>query len=290
MRPDTGHPRTRRPRTPYRLRALGPLAAAVLLGATATVTAAPPAAAVTDGTPANQGRYPFMVSLRENGYPYCGGSLVAAQWVLTAAHCVEGRSTAILTAVVDQAARDGSAGESIGVDRVVVEPRYDAETEAYDVALVHLAAPTSGIGAVGIDPAGTGDTALARPGAPATVIGYGSTDPEDVNGNGAIAYPALLQQASVTIDTDSGCSAVFNGTQEPRASTGVMLCAGGDGRHDACVGDSGGPLLVSGGPAGWTQIGIVSWGAGCAVRGVPGVYVRLSEPQINAFVRTTLAS
>ena len=68
-----------------------------------------------------------------------------------------------------------------------------------------------------------------------------------------------------------------------------MLCAGGDGHHDACVGDSGGPLLVPNGTAGWTQIGVVSWGAGCAVRGVPGVYTRLSQPSINSFVRSTIA-
>ncbi len=290
MRPDPGHPSRRRPRGPHRLRGLGSLAAAALLGTCATVTAAPPAAAVTDGTAAYQGQYPFMVSLRENGYPYCGGSLVAAQWVLTAAHCVAGRSASILTAVVDQAARYGTAGQTLGVDRTVTDPRYDADTEAYDVALVHLTEPVNGVGPIGIDPSGTGDTAYARSGSAVTVIGYGSVDPEDVNGNGAIVYPSTLQQTSVTIDPDSTCTSVFNGTQEPPASTDVMLCAGGDGKHDACVGDSGGPLLRPGGAAGWTQIGIVSWGAGCAVRGVPGVYTRLSDPQINAFILSTAAS
>jgi trypsin len=110
-----------------------------------------------------------------------------------------------------------------------------------------------------------------------------------VNGNGAISYPATLRQAPVAIDADSMCNAVFNGTAEPAAQTSVMLCAGGDGAHDACVGDSGGPLMVPGGSAGWTQIGVVSWGAGCAVRGVPGVYTRLSDQQINGFVKSTIS-
>ena len=249
---------------------------------------AAPARAVVGGSSAYQGEYPFMVSLRENGYPYCGGTLVAARWVLTAAHCVSGRSAGILTAVVDQAARDGSVGQTLGVDSTVVDPKYDADTQDYDVALVQLAAPVIGVSPIAIDPAGVGDTSYAQPGTRATVIGYGSVDPEDVNGNGAISYPAMLQQAPVTIDSDSSCGAVFNGGQEPAAQTSVMLCAGGDGAHDACVGDSGGPLLVPGGAVGWTEVGVVSWGSGCAVRGVPGVYTRLSDQQINEFVEGTI--
>ena len=260
-----------------------------MAGTSATVLGAAPAVAVVGGTSAFQGEYPFMVSLRENGYPYCGGTLVASSWVLTAAHCVSGRTAGELTAVVDQAARDGSAGQLLSVDRTVVDSRYDPDTEDFDAALVHLVTPVAGVVPVSIDPAGAGDTSFAPAGRSATVIGYGSVDPEDVNGNGPIQYPAVLQQTSVAIDSDSSCSAVFNGTQEPAAQTDVMLCAGGDGVHDACVGDSGGPLLMPGGSAGWTQVGVVSWGAGCAVRGVPGVYTRLSDEQINGFVKSTIA-
>ena len=272
-----------------RARTLCSLAAALIAGTSATALGAAPARAVVGGTSAYQGEYPFMVSLRENGYPYCGGTLVAAQWVLTAAHCVTGRSASVLTAVVDQAARAGSLGQTFAVDSTVVDPKYDPDTQDYDAALVHLALPVIGVSPVAIDPAGVGDTSFARPGTVATVIGYGSVDPEDVNGNGAISYPATLQQAPVTIDSDSSCDAVFDGNQEPAAQSDLMLCAGGDGVHDACVGDSGGPLLVHGGAVGWTEVGVVSWGAGCAVHGVPGVYTRLSDQQINSFVEGTIA-
>ena len=54
-----------------------------------------------------------------------------------------------------------------------------------------------------------------------------------------------------------------------------MICAAGDGIADSCTGDSGGPLAVLGSNGSYSQIGVVSWGRGCAKSGYPGVYTSL---------------
>jgi secreted trypsin-like serine protease len=261
--------------------------AALLLGSLGLgFTGIGPAHAVVGGSAATAGAYPFMVSLRENNFPYCGGTLVAAQWVLTAAHCATGRTDGELTAMVGDAAVDSGSGQERGVDKIVIDPSYNAVNEDYDVALLHLSAPVEGVTPANLIPAGTGaDTAT---GLEATVIGYGSTSAESTSGVGVITYPGLLQQAEVPLVSNAKCAQVFNGKQEPRADTALMLCAGGDGRHDACVGDSGGPLLVNDPATGkLVDVAITSWGAGCAVNGVPGVYARLGDAAIASFVAGT---
>jgi len=86
------------------------------------------------------------------------------------------------------------------------------------------------------------------------------------------SYPALLRKVDLPLQSAALCSSVLGSD-----FTGNMLCGGvQQGGLDACQGDSGGPLVTSSGP-GRVQIGIVSWGLGCALPGKPGVYTRISR-------------
>ena len=99
----------------------------------------------------------------------------------------------------------------------------------------------------------------------ALVTGWGRTSSSGPPSN-------ILQEATVTTMTNSQCR---SSSHRHDKITENMICAGADGR-DACRGDSGGPLAVLGQDGSYSQIGVVSWGKGCARQGYPGVYTRLT--------------
>jgi secreted trypsin-like serine protease len=247
---------------------------------------------IVGGTNAANGAYPFMLAMLNasqadpNKAQFCGGSLIAPHWVLTAAHCIvqsadaNGTPTSFkLAANVDVmlgSNRLENPVTRIPVIQILVHPNYNANTQDYDMALVKLVSNSS---LPTLQPLLPSEIALAAVGVSATVIGWGdqNSDPKK-----PANYPIDLKQANVPIVTQSTCSAAYTGI------SARMICAGfAKGGIDSCQGDSGGPLLVSSGLSGvWRQAGIVSFGEGCALPNFPGVYTRVTE--FNTYLEAQL--
>lgn len=223
-----------------------------------------PSPRIIGGTEQADGAYPFMAAVLSKGEEspfdrqFCGGSLLSSTVVMTAAHCVEDtKPEDIETTVGRTVLSQEDQGQLRNVTDIVVHPRYTDGELAYDVAFLTLDKPVRGIAAVHLPTAGT--DALLRPGAQATVIGWGNTDTE------IPSYADRLRAVDVPILSHVECTATY-----PEYDKEVNVCAGVEGK-DSCQGDSGGPMIrkVQGRVY---QIGITSYGLGCAEQGAPGVY------------------
>lgn len=226
---------------------------------------------IVGGYPAQKGRFPYQVGLMSefsDDIPFCGGSLIAKKYVLTAAHCAGFAKRVQIGRYDFSDSQDFS--EEIDVLREIPHPNYDEDNIDYDFMLIELAQESS-ITPVKID---DGSIELSRTD-DMTVIGWGRTS------SYFGSQSEVLLEVQVGFVPNMLCNRPYEG-----AITDRMLC-GYRRRKDSCQGDSGGPLLIKGSNASEdVQIGVVSWGAGCARLFYPGVYARISEvlPFINEYV------
>ena len=210
---------------------------------------------VVGGTPAAQGEFPWAVSLTVG----CGGSLYTKQIVLTAAHCVSrtGANTSI-TATAGNVDRQSPSAIKVKSTYVYRAPGYPGNDA--DWALIKLASPVN----LPTLPAAT-DASLNQ--GTFTIMGWGLTR----EGGSSSRY--LLKAQAPFVD-DQRCGAAYKSDFNPPA----MLCAGNydKGGVDTCQGDSGSPMVQRNSQNAWIQVGIVSWGTGCARPKFPGVYTEVS--------------
>jgi hypothetical protein len=215
--------------------------------------------AVVNGAKASRGEYPWQVLLIHDNARMCGGSLISNEWVLTAAHCLDGRSAKDFVVVLGRwrLLQNDSAQQVRSISDYVIHPAFsrfgdDNLRDYHDVALVKLSSPVSFTRYVKPIKLATGNDAA---GLQAWVTGWGR-----IEGGNSQSRADYLQEAMLPVRANADCDAVPDPILQ-RDLLETELCVGYlQGDRGACHGDSGGPLAVRRPGGAWELIGVVNWG------------------------------
>lgn len=227
-------------------------------------------------------KHPYIVSLQNARGHYCGGSLIAPNFVLSAGHCVDFIAPKDMKIVIGSQTNSASAStaEVHKVVRVVTHPEFvntwseishDYAVIELETASVHTPVDMIDLTESAFDLAVDGNS---------IVMGWGT-----LREGGSLA--TTLMEVTVPLVTTEECLSAY-----PGEINDSMICAGlKEGGKDSCQGDSGGPLVVTNADNVEVLVGVVSWGAGCARPKKYGVYsdVAFARDWIDGVMSTSPA-
>ena len=164
--------------------------------------------------------YPYQISLLSYGSHICGGSIVASNFIVTAAHCTDGSSASSLSIRAGSSIRN-SGGTVIGVKKINQNPSYNSWTIDYDISVLELESSltfSDAIATVGLPSLNQ----VVPAGSDAVCTGWGT-----LTEGGSL--PSQLQKVTVQIVSNDDCNDAYGGDITDR-----MICAGTGGGKDAC--------------------------------------------------------
>lgn len=245
---------------------------------------------IVGGRDTDINKYPFMLALgsieetdgKVTFRQFCGATLISDRFAVTAAHCVDGLpAQGTGTAVLSNTSKLDAPGTITKLKRIIMHPDYVDVIQGYDIAVLELEQPLALSG-------NTYTVALVdeqhrhwtNDGVVATITGWGAL----ASGGQAANH---LQVVHTKIMNAADCENAYKAAGTDVENFATQICAGvPEGGIDGCQGDSGGPLFVRAvlnGQSQWFHAGATSWGVGCAVPGLAGVWARTSlfEPWIK---------